>query len=180
VRGVGAPGIDFVRVFEQLPGLFVLLDPDLKVVAASEDYLAATLATRDRIIGLPIFDAFPDNPVDPGGLPRIAASLDRVRTGLAPDTVAALKYAVPDGDGFTEKFWSVISAPVLGGDGVEAVVIRAEDVTELIDLRREASSGGQGDTGRLEEQRCWPSTPSTTASARRWATSRAPVATCSR
>lgn len=38
-------------LFESLPGLYLVLTPDFKIVAASDAYLKATLTTREGIIG---------------------------------------------------------------------------------------------------------------------------------
>jgi len=56
---------DFRVLFESAPGLYLVLTPDLRIVAASDAYLAATLTKRDDIIGRSLFEVFPDNPDDP-------------------------------------------------------------------------------------------------------------------
>ena len=40
------PSSDLLPVFNALPGTNLLLGPDLRIVAASDDYLAATLTER--------------------------------------------------------------------------------------------------------------------------------------
>ena len=51
-------------LFESLPGLFLILTTELKIVAASDAYLDATMTRRDDLIGRGIFEVFPDNPAD--------------------------------------------------------------------------------------------------------------------
>jgi signal transduction histidine kinase len=51
---------DFQRIFESVPGRYLILDPDLVIAAASDDYLAMTLTKRDEIVGRQVFDVFPD------------------------------------------------------------------------------------------------------------------------
>ena len=58
--------IDFRQLFETVPGLYVVLNPELKVIAVTDEYLRATLARREDLIGRYIFDVFPDNPEDGG------------------------------------------------------------------------------------------------------------------
>jgi PAS domain-containing protein len=53
---------DFRALFESVPGLYLVLDADLRIVAASDAYLAATMTRRAAILGRGIFDVFPDNP----------------------------------------------------------------------------------------------------------------------
>jgi PAS domain-containing protein len=54
---------DFRALFEAAPSLFLVLDPDLRIVAASDAYLDATMTRREEIVGRAIFDVFPDNQV---------------------------------------------------------------------------------------------------------------------
>ena len=96
-------------LFEGLPGLFLVLTPDLKIVAASDSYLKATLTTREGILGRDLFEVFPDNPDDPGttGVSNLRASLDRVIKDGVSDTMAIQKYDVRRIDGvFEEHYWS--------------------------------------------------------------------------
>jgi PAS domain S-box-containing protein len=132
--GTGPP--DFRTLFESAPGHFLVLDPDLTIVAVTDGYLAATMTSRDDILGRGLFDVFPDNPDDPGatGEAHLRASLDRVRSSLVPDTMAVQKYDIrrpeADGGGFEERFWSPVNTPVLRADGKLAYIIhRVEDVT---------------------------------------------------
>jgi signal transduction histidine kinase/CheY-like chemotaxis protein len=135
---------DFRELFEAAPGLFLVLRPDLTIVAASEAYLRATMTTREEIVGRGIFEVFPDNPDDPAasGVDNLRASLERVRTESAPDTMGLQKYDIrrPDaeGGGFEERFWSPVNSPVFDGDGRLAYIIhRVEDVTDFVRARTE-------------------------------------------
>ncbi|MES1239892.1 MAG: PAS domain-containing protein, partial [Chloroflexota bacterium] len=139
-QGTGAP--DFRTLFESAPGLFLVLDPDLTIVAVTDGYLSATMTSRDAIVGRGLFEVFPDNPDDPAatGVDHLRASLDRVRSELVQDTMAVQKYDIrrPDaeGGGFEERFWSPINTPVLNSDGRLAYIIhRVEDVTVAVRLR---------------------------------------------
>jgi PAS domain S-box-containing protein len=122
-------------LFESLPGLYLVLTPDLKIVTASDAYLQATMTTRPAILGRELFDVFPDNPNEPGtGQANLRASLERVRRDRAPDSMAIQKYDIPGADGvFVERYWSPINSPVLGSNGeVKYIIHRVEDVTAFI------------------------------------------------
>ena len=132
---------DYRALFEAAPGLFLVLSPDLTIVAASDAYLAATMTSRHEILGRGLFEVFPDNPDDPTatGVSNLRASLDRVRSTLAADAMAVQKYDIPrpaaEGGGFDERYWSPHNSPVLNSDGVLTHIIhRVEDVTELVRL----------------------------------------------
>ncbi len=123
-------------LFESLPGLFLILTPELKIVSASDAYLEATMTTRAELIGHGVFEVFPDNPddIDATGVSNLRASLDRVRKTAAPDTMAIQKYDIRRPDGvFEERYWSPINSPLLGADGrIEYLIHRVEDVTDFM------------------------------------------------
>ena len=127
----------FRALFEAAPGLFLVLDPGLTIVAASDAYLQATMTERQRIVGQGIFEVFPDNPDDDSatGVGNLRASLDRVRTTLVADTMAVQKYDIrrPDAEGgaYEERYWGAVNSPVLDASGRLLYIIhRVEDVTE--------------------------------------------------
>jgi signal transduction histidine kinase len=132
---------DFRALFEAAPGLYLVLDPELQIVAASDAYLEATMTRRDQIVGRGLFDVFPDNPDDPEatGVSNLSASLERVRRHQVADTMAVQKYDIQrpesEGGGFEERFWSPKNTPVLGEDGELSYIIhRVRDVTEFVRL----------------------------------------------
>ena len=84
------PTPDFRTLFESAPGLYLVLTPDLTIVAASDAYLHATMTKRAEVLGRKLFDVFPDNPDDPQatGVRNLRASLDRVLENRAADAMA--------------------------------------------------------------------------------------------
>lgn len=137
------PESDFRALFESSPSCYLVLRPDLSIVAVSDAYLTATKTRRAGILGRRLFDVFPDNPDDPHatGVNNLRASLQRVLKNKAPDTMAVQKYDIrlPPalGGGFEEHHWSPVNSPVLGPDGeVIYVIHRVEDVTEFVRLKQ--------------------------------------------
>jgi len=130
-------------LFESLPGLFMILTPDLKVISVSDAFLEATMTRREDLLGRGIFEIFPDNPGDPGatGVSKWRESIDRVRQTAAPDTMAIQKYDIRRPDGvFEERYWSPMNSPVLGPDSrIEYFIHRVVDVTEFV--RRKSKPG---------------------------------------
>ncbi len=131
------PASDFRALFEGSPNLYLVLDPDLKIVAVSDAYCQATLTNRKTILGRGIFDVFADNPADltATGVSNLRASLERVLQFRRPDKMALQKYDIPrpasGGGGFEERYWSPLNSPVLDSQGEVAWIIhRVEDVTE--------------------------------------------------
>ena len=139
----GARPLDFKSLFEAAPGPYLVLDPELVIVAVSDAYLTATMTRREEILGRALFEVFPDNPDDPQatGVGNLRASLDRVRRDRVADTMAVQKYDIrrPDSEGgaFDVRYWSPINSPVLDADGNLACIIhRVEDVTEFVLLKQ--------------------------------------------
>ena len=119
------------------------MTPDFRIIAASDAYLNATMTKREDILGLDLFDVFPDNPGDPTatGTRNLRASLERVLETRLADTMALQKYDIrrPESDGgaFEERYWSPVNSPVIGPAGELAYIIhRVEDVTEFVNLKR--------------------------------------------
>ncbi|HVH68757.1 MAG TPA: ATP-binding protein [Gemmatimonadales bacterium] len=120
------PSPDFRLLFERAPGLYLVLTPDLTIVAVSDAYLRETRTQRDELLGKGLFGVFPNDRDD------LRTSLDRVRQQLVPDTLA------PQSDGHEERPWSRTSTPVLDAQGELAFIIHElKDVTEVETARSE-------------------------------------------
>jgi len=126
----------------------LVLDPELKIMAVSEAYLAATMTKRDDILGRGLFDVFPDNPDDEEvtGVSNLQASLDRVLRNAKPDTMAVQKYDIrrpeSEGGGFEVRYWSPVNSPVVAEDGsVSYIIHRVEDVTGFVLLKSATPPG---------------------------------------
>ena len=134
--------VDYRKLFEGVPGLYLILRPDLTIVAVSDAYLKATMTRRHEILGRQIFDVFPDNPADPQatGVRNLRASLDRVLQGRVPDVMPLQKYDIrrpaAEGGAFEERWWSPMNSPISGPDGRTLYIVhQVEDVTEFVKLR---------------------------------------------
>ncbi len=141
---------DFRALFESAPGLYLVLAPDLTIVAVSDAYLRATMTKREEILGRCIFDVFPDNPDDPAtsGVRNLRASLERVKSERLTDAMPVQKYDIrrpeSEGGGFEERFWSPANSPVLDRAGKLLYIIhRVEDVTEFVRLKQLGSEQRQ-------------------------------------
>jgi signal transduction histidine kinase/ActR/RegA family two-component response regulator len=137
---------DFRTLFESVPGLYLVLTPDFKIVAVSDAYLRATMTQRKEILGRRLFEVFPDNPDDPSasGVRNLRASLENVLRLRAADAMAVQKYDIrrpeSEGGGFEERYWSPVNSPVLEEGGEVAYIIhRVEDVTEFVYLKQQRS-----------------------------------------
>jgi serine phosphatase RsbU (regulator of sigma subunit) len=118
------------RIFRAAPAPLLVLGPDLTVVSASDEWLAATGTTVERAIGRPLADLlrFPAGADDDTGL---SACLCRARRTGRPATAAPVRADVPQPDGTaSERWWDVRAVPVRDGKGdVALLVVRTDDVT---------------------------------------------------
>ena len=141
---------DFQELFRWVPGLYLVLEPDFTIVAVSDAYLHATMTKRDDVLGRGIFEVFPDNPDDPlaDGARNLRASLERVIKKQIADRMDVQKYDIrrpsEEGGGFEERYWSPLNSPVLGVNGkLTHIIHQADDVTELVHLRRQGKEQEQ-------------------------------------
>lgn len=151
----------FRKYFDQLPGLFLILDPRLTILGATDAYLSATMTTRENIVGRHIFDVFPDNPDNPDadGVANLRRSLELVLSERRPNAMAVQKYDVvqPEelGGRFEERFWSPLNVPLLDADGaVRYICHSVKDVTDIVRPHGRAPRGGARDarTRHLEAE----------------------------
>ncbi len=149
-------GIDYKLVFDCMPGMCLVLDPAFTILAQNIDHALATLSIAQNVIGMNLFEAFPDR--DDSGASGIAAvrkSLITVLKTCKPDVMPIIRYDVRGARGpFEARYWKITNHPLLDSNGyVRWILNRAEDVTELVALRTAYENrGGQqgaGDAGAV-------------------------------
>lgn len=138
--------LDLYALFDATPSPYLVLAADLHIVSVNQAYLNATKRSRADLIGLYMFEAFPDNPDDPSasGVANLQASLERVLANKCADTMAIQKYDIPvsraDEVHFEERYWSPVNTPILDAEGrVTHIIHRVEDVTEFVRARVQAA-----------------------------------------
>ena len=149
--------LSFQSLFQHSPNSYMVLDRQLRFVAANDAYLQVTGKRLDELIGRNVFDEFPHDPADPGNesAALLRQSLERVlETGRA-DVIAFIRYRVPraeDGDGRIEdRFWSATHTPLHDEHGEVAYILQhTVDVSELQRLRKAASHPAAAATTRME------------------------------
>ena len=160
------PQIDYMAVYRQHPVPALLLTPEFLITDVNEAFLHSMDRTREEVLGRKIFDAFPDNPWDPGatGVRNLRASVRRVLATGQPDRLEFQKHdiEIPGTAGqFASRYWSAVSAPVFGPDGRVVLIEHCvEEVTDrmhrfmsaLAALAQDEGAGQPGDqdgSGRL-------------------------------
>jgi signal transduction histidine kinase len=131
---------DFRVLFEKCPGLYLVLDPQFFIIAATDGYLRATMTQRENIVGQHLFDIFPDSPNDAHatGVRNLRSSLERALRDRVTDTMAVQRYDIRQpGGAFEERYWSPVNTPVLDlQNRVKYIIHAVEDVTEFVRRKR--------------------------------------------
>jgi PAS domain S-box-containing protein len=133
--------IDFQKIFELTPSLYLILSPELNILYTNNAYELASMKKREEMIGRNIFDVFPDNPDDKNanGVCILSNSLHLVLKNKKPHSMAVQKYDIQRPDGvFEEKYWSPLNIPVLNSKNeIECIIHRVEDVTDFLKFQNE-------------------------------------------
>lgn len=126
-----------------MPELYLLLSTELVILAASDAYLEATLASREDIVGKYVFEAFPDNPETPdaNGVANLLASLQHVLATGKPHEMPVQHYDVRRpaalGGGFETRYWLPLNTPALGDKGeVLYLIHQVTNVTDQVIAHR--------------------------------------------
>jgi PAS domain-containing protein len=144
---MNAKAFNLSTVFQSLPAALLVMDPDMIIVAATDNFYKLTLNKKGELIGKYIFDVFPENSLTAkaGGEKKIKASFEHVIKYKTAHTIPVqrydLKLPAENSVKFTNRWWRITNSPVLGANGELAYIINAvEDITSIIDELEEAQT----------------------------------------
>ncbi|MES2207567.1 MAG: EAL domain-containing protein [Pseudomonadota bacterium] len=131
--------INYYALFEATPSSYLVLTPNLIIIAANESYLNVTKTNRENILGKGLFEIFPDSPnaSNAEGIQSLKNSLDIVLRLRTSHNMPVQRYHIPsvepEGSRVEERYWSLINSPVMGSDGnVEFIIHRVVDITDVV------------------------------------------------
>jgi len=126
---------DMIKVYETLPGMYLILSADLTIITASEIYLSATGKAREEIRDKFLFDIFPIDPVA-----GIANSLNEVAKTRKAHQIPVIRFDTPDPKtpGLSqEKYWQTSHTPILNENGeIDYIIHLTQDVSELVETKK--------------------------------------------
>jgi signal transduction histidine kinase len=132
----------FESAFDSSPIGHYLLSPtpEAIILAVNDAFLKATGRSREDLLGVSLFVAFPPNPDDPldTAVDDLRDSLARVAATGMPDKLPAQRYPIPvtlpSGETvFEERFWSNASIPIYDVDGrIRCISHTTSDVTARV------------------------------------------------
>ncbi len=152
--------LDFRQLFKTLPGLYIVAQANLTVVAATDEYLRETMIPREDLVGRNLFDAFPENPDDDTlGKGNIRSSIEKVFQTGKTDVLPIQKYDVrrpaEKGGGYEERYWKLTTVPIFDAAGkISHVIHRAENITEQNRLRKREAEQDKA-YAELEDRVAW-------------------------
>jgi len=138
--------LDYHAIFNVLPGMLVVLDPDYVILDVNDCFADTTGRSRDQLVGRNAFEIFPGNPADAGdtGSHEIRDSFDRARSAAEPDVIRLLRYDIEDPGRpgvFEERYWSVVTTPLVDGDGrVTSLVVCVHEATAAVSQMKAQAS----------------------------------------
>lgn len=138
---------DRAAIFDLSPNPYMVLDRELRYVAANRAYLRVTGSTLEGLLGRNIFDVFPHDPEaqDNPSTKLLRDSFGRVLEKRQADYIAFIPYRVPCpvSAQLQENYWSATHTPILDEGGEVAYILQhTVNVTELYRLRHVVGSSG--------------------------------------
>lgn len=116
-----------LKTYESLPGLYLVLSPELVVLTASNDYLAAQALTREELKGKDVFE--------PGLLPVLHHIIETSKSYQLPISRTEL----PDPnlkDHTISRYWDTTYTPFFDENGIMQYIIQySYDVTNFVAVR---------------------------------------------
>lgn len=127
----------FDQFFNASPGLYLVLDLKLNIVAVTDAYAHATNTERSMMLHKNIFDVFPDNPNDATatGISNLKRSLESVIETGKCHTVHIQKYDIRKSlysNDFEVRYWRSKNFPIFIHGKLQYLLHSAEDVTEYM------------------------------------------------
>lgn len=143
------PAFDIDWILNSIVSPIAIVDHEFRLRAVNDAYCAAGGRTRLELLGLVLFDAFPENPADiqDTGPAYLRESLRRALSVGSVEAMPLQRYDVQETvDGpFQQRYWSITTSPVRRrAEGpIEFAVVHAEEVTSYIDERFRREAAGQ-------------------------------------
>ena len=129
--------INFKALFEEAPGLILVLNPSFTILAISDAYVEATYTKREDLLGKYFFDVFQDTK-NTTAVAETKASLEYVLKNKKPHVIPMLRMEIKNLAGvLEEKYWNPINKPILTKDNqVQFIVHIVKDLTEFVKLEK--------------------------------------------
>ncbi len=135
------PRVDYEAVFRAGATPYAVFTPALVIADVNDTFLAMVGRSREELVGVELFEAFPPDPDDEHGSEgpaSLRASLLEVLRSAKPDVMDVQRYPLFDEGtaSFQARYFTPINIPVFDERGeVGWIVHRVEEVTEYVTTR---------------------------------------------
>jgi signal transduction histidine kinase len=130
---------EMLKIFEILPDRYLILSPELIILAASKAHLQSTRKTKSEVLGKHFFVVFPDKPngQESSSLTALEDSFQQVLATKKPHTIDVIRYDIPrtpeQGGGQDTRYWQAINTPVLDErEELLYILHKGIDITEQV------------------------------------------------
>lgn len=124
-------------VFDAQPSPTLLLDTELTIRAVNTAYASAVRRSAKELVGMSMFEAFPDNPeqADADGVAKLGQSLELAAQQRRAHRMLVQRYDIadPQHGGWLVRVWSPVNSPVLDGEQVLGLLHQVRDITPIAD-----------------------------------------------
>lgn len=155
--------VDFKHIFESLPGVFLVMLPDVPrfTMVAMTDALGVSTATdREETLGKGLGEVFPRDAAESGEetIINLKASLTRVALEKCVDKMDVQRYDIPheDADGtirFEEQYWLPVNRPIFNAQHeVIYLIHEVTNITETVLLERQKAEEGRLAAAEIAEK----------------------------
>ena len=142
--------LDYQYLFRFIPSPVVLLKPDFTIIDASEAYVNHTKKKRDELIGVNLFDRFPESTESKNMASRVKEGLHKAIETLQTQQMQTFRYDLQDPSGkWTPHFWKATTYPVLKDGKLLYLVHQINDMTESVKQDKLIDVGKRDDIFRL-------------------------------
>jgi PAS domain S-box-containing protein len=136
--------IDFGALFAAMPVPYLVISPQLTILAANAAYLQLVQRTLADLVGRDVVAAFSANPGDPrvDCTAMLRASLLRVLATGRAEHMAVQQHDLatePGGARFAPRYWKPVNTPVQDGSGAVRYILHAIDEVSAEDAARARS-----------------------------------------
>jgi hypothetical protein len=100
--------IDFRKVFDQTPGMCLILDTSFNIIAQNAEHARATLTTSKNVVGRWLFEVFPDRDDSRAtGVSLVRQSLVNVLATRRTDVMPVVRFDVQSKRGdYETRYWA--------------------------------------------------------------------------
>lgn len=127
---------EYENIFKTGPVPYLLYDidtPCYTILDISDFQLRVLKMKREDVINKPVFESFPPNSEE--SKRGITSLIEHVIICKTPSEVLTLKYDLQREDHYEERYWNISCYPVFSNDKLRAILMKPDDVTELVALK---------------------------------------------